>query len=412
MFPSGVRIRAAAHTDLGQRQNNEDAFLADAAMGLCAVADGMGGHAAGEVASRLAVEMLVHAVAGAPDAAFLEDPSLANRQRLLGWLFQTIAAINGALHARAQAEPALAGMGSTLDVALVRGQSLFLAHVGDSRAYVLRGDALYGLTDDHTLSRALRARGSTPAEAAAHPQGHMLVRALGVYPDVHPDVAFYDLAPGDVFLLCTDGLHGALPTERIREILLTQPAAAAEALVGAARAAGARDNVTAVVFRVEQGTFTQPPIIGSEIARATMAHTRLFADFTLGEMLRVQRVAVARELLPGATLFTQGEVPSGVFLVLSGRLSVWVDGQPVGFIEGNDTCGEYALADEPSVSTLRADTPTRLLQFPQADLKALMASDPALASKFGFAAMARFVGRVRGLATSLARYRGRDRRGE
>lgn len=137
--PPPLRLHSAALSDVGRRRtNNEDSFVADPALGLYAVADGMGGHAAGEVASQMAIAAIQRAVPRAPDAAFLAEPSVENRRVLLDWLSQIVTAIGTAIHARARDEPQLAGMGCTLDVALVRGRGLCLAHVGDSRAYGAR----------------------------------------------------------------------------------------------------------------------------------------------------------------------------------------------------------------------------------------------------------------------------------
>jgi protein phosphatase len=251
-----LQVRAFARSDAGKRRSNGDAVLADEAFGLCAVADGMGGQAGGAEASQMAMEALARAVASIPDGAFVLDPSLDNRQRLLAWLGQTVTAISAAIHARAEREPPLRGMGTTLEVALVRGRSVLLAHVGDSRTYVLRDGTLYLLTDDHTMGRMMVARGTaTPEEAAVHPQRNVLTRALGVYPDEQADVAFYDLAPGDVLLLCTDGVHEVVPHAILQAALEADPASAADAIVHAALAAGARDNAMAAVLAVDRSGF-------------------------------------------------------------------------------------------------------------------------------------------------------------
>jgi PPM family protein phosphatase len=406
VHPSELRIRTAACTGIGRRRNNEDAFLADPALGLCAVADGMGGHAAGEVASWMAIEALSAAVASAPDAGFLRDSSFPNRQLLLGFLEQTIAQINASIYTRAQEQAECRGMGCTLDVALVRGRNVFLSHVGDSRIYALRGDALYTLTDDHTLEQLLLARGSlTAEEIAAHPQRNVLTRAVGSAPDVQVDLAFYDLTQGDVFALCTDGLHGVVPLEQTRDLLAKDPLRAPEALVQAALERGGRDNVTVVVFVVEESTFAEPAIIGSEHTRAALARSPLFTTFTPGELLRVQRIALAHEL-PAGTLVLQQDKPSnGLYLVLDGHLSVWHEGGKTGVIEPGDPFGETALVDIDSSVSIRAESPVLLLQFPKAELKGLLVSDTTIAAKLAFSVMERYFSRIRQLEAALVRSR-------
>jgi hypothetical protein len=325
---------------------------------------------------------------------------------LLSFLEQTIAQINASIYTRAQEQAEHQGMGCTLDVALVRGRSVFLSHVGDSRIYALRDDALYTLTDDHTLEQLLLARGSlTPEESAAHPQRNVLTRAVGTSPDVQADLAFYDLAQGDVFALCTDGLHSILPLEQTRDLLATDPLRAPEALVRAALEQGGRDNVTVVVFIVEESTFAEPAIIGSERTRAALARSPLFASFTPGELLRVQRIALAHELPSGTIVLQQDKPSNGLYLALDGHLSVWHNEQKTGQIGPGDPFGEQALVDVDSSVSVRTESPVLLLQFPKAELRGLVASDTTIAAKLALAVMERYFSRMRQLESALVRSR-------
>ena len=403
-----LRLTSAALTDIGRkRTNNEDAFIADAELGLYAVADGMGGHAGGEVASQMAIEALRSALPSAPDAAFVEQPTLANRRRLLEWLVQTVQSINAAIHTRAQEEFKLRGMGCTLDVALIRGGGVFTAHVGDSRIYILRSGTVYQLTEDHTFAQMLLANGVlSKEEVAKHPQRNMLTRGLGPFPSVQVDSAFFELDAGDVFLLCSDGLYVEVPEERIAALLTQPPEVATRELIAAGLEAGGRDNMTAVVFQVMQSPQQQLGIIGAEKTRRALARSSLFAAFTESELMRVQKIALGRIVPPGETVVTQGSPVDELYLVMEGTVSVMRDGDTFGKLGPGDPFGAMALNYEPDMEvSMRTDTLTQLLVFPLAEIKTLLASDTAIAAKLALAALERVHHRHHNVVNSYARYR-------
>jgi protein phosphatase len=236
--------RAAGVTDTGRRRRrNEDAFVCEPP--LFAIADGRGGAQAGELASRLAAAALEEAGAAAGDA---EAVAAAVR------------AANARIFERSLTDPAVAGMGTTATVAVVDEQAgtVTLAHVGDSRAYLYRKGSLEQLTTDHSLVAELVRTGRlTEAEAAVHPHRSVITRALGTEAEVEVDTRTLELAPGDLILLCSDGLSAMVRDDEIARLLgdsNLDPYQAAETLVRAANAAGGEDNVTVVVFEVIEGT--------------------------------------------------------------------------------------------------------------------------------------------------------------
>jgi serine/threonine protein phosphatase PrpC len=203
---------------------------------LFAVADGMGGHQGGEVASKLALELLRRAADGGSDLA------------------EVVREANRAVFSKASEDPGLTGMGTTLTAVVLQGDRLRLAHVGDSRMYRVRDGSMERITRDHTVVENLVEKGQlTPREAHIHPQRSILTRALGVEEDVQVDEAEVDIKPGDRLLLCSDGLTGMVGEEDILRILTgnDDPQAASDALVDAANEAGGQDNITAVVLDVE-----------------------------------------------------------------------------------------------------------------------------------------------------------------
>jgi PPM family protein phosphatase len=229
-----LRVQVGACTDVGRvRDGNEDAYMVRDP--LFAVADGMGGHQGGEVASNLALERL--------ERATDDDSDLA----------EVVREANRAVFEQAAQDPGLAGMGTTLTAVRVQDERLHLAHVGDSRMYLLRDGRLERITRDHTVVEQLVDQGRMSVEdAKIHPQRSILTRALGVDEDIQVDEADVDVRPGDRVLLCSDGLTGMVDEDRILSILTDtpDPQAACTALIEAANQAGGQDNITAVVLNV------------------------------------------------------------------------------------------------------------------------------------------------------------------
>jgi protein phosphatase len=236
-------VEEAGLTHVGrQRHTNEDRLYESPP--LFAVADGMGGARAGEVASQLAVdEFAEHADGGGGGNAAEE------------WLAEVVRAANRKIYDLAQADESRAGMGTTLTAALVGEHEITLAHVGDSRAYRFRDDELERLTQDHSLVEELMRMGKLSAEdAESDPRRSIITRALGPEPEVEVETCTYPAKEGDVYLLCSDGLTGMVPEERLAEILRSRSslAQAAQALVDDANARGGKDNITVILFKLGQ----------------------------------------------------------------------------------------------------------------------------------------------------------------
>jgi serine/threonine protein phosphatase PrpC len=232
-----VRVDVGASSDVGRlRTINEDSFVVDDRLALYAVADGMGGHRAGEVASATALEALRAAIAGgkALDAA--------------------IVIANSAVFQKAATDRELSGMGTTLTAITVVGDAtLLIGHVGDSRAYRVRDGAIAQITEDHSLVEELVREGRiSPAEAEVHPQRAIITRALGIDADVEVDLYTIEAHTGDRILICSDGLTGMLRDEAVLRIAMpeTDPRVAADRLVDAANEAGGEDNITVLIIDV------------------------------------------------------------------------------------------------------------------------------------------------------------------
>jgi protein phosphatase len=270
-------LRVAEHfekSDTGlARRANEDNFFARSP--LFVVADGMGGAQAGEVASRVAADAFVH---GLPEGGTTE-------QRLATRVLEA----NSRIHTLAQEDRDRAGMGTTLTAAYLDGEEIVVAHVGDSRAYLWREGELTRLTRDHSLVDELVRRGKlTEEEAAEHPQRSIITRALGPEPDVEVDTRTYRGQDGDVLLLCSDGLTSMISEQLIAGILRGADGieAAGRELVDAANAAGGRDNITVVLFRLEESPEGAPPPGGSPAATEALEQPTMAQDAAPTEEVR------------------------------------------------------------------------------------------------------------------------------
>lgn len=242
-----MKISATAFSLTGRRQNNEDRYLVCPDLSLYAVADGMGGYAGGEVASRLTVEQLEAFVAmNRRDAQGTwpckEDKKLSFTENLLR---AAVRQAHDTIAANRRGE--LDQMGSTVVAVLIDGKKATLAHVGDSRIYRLRAGALTQLTRDHSLWAEMQAAGLEPGGRHGFAHKNIITRALGIDSSNRPDVVTVDLEPDDRFLLCSDGLHDPLDEAALKALL---GAADCEGLARAAYDAGSSDNITAVVLAV------------------------------------------------------------------------------------------------------------------------------------------------------------------
>jgi serine/threonine protein phosphatase PrpC len=258
-----------SHSDTGRaRRANEDAYFARSPVFV--VADGMGGAQAGEVASRMAIEAFEPA---------LEDDGASGEELLT----VRVQAANARIYEMSQLQMSRAGMGTTITAAHVGEYDVAIAHVGDSRAYRLRGEEFTRLTEDHSLVEEMRRRGQlTAQEADEHPQRSIITRALGPEPDVDVDTRSWRGAAGDIFLLCSDGLTSMIPEAQVADIMRAAGSLseAGHALIDAANEAGGRDNITVLLFRLEEveseaeSALEQPTSAGGSAATVTTTDVR------------------------------------------------------------------------------------------------------------------------------------------
>ena len=251
-------LQSATLSDPGRvRDHNEDCIESRPDLGLYVLADGMGGYNAGEVASGMATSLIADGLAAAWIPSEVERLSREEAMALADRLIrEQIARANTAIFTPSQNNPECAGMGTTLVVCLFYDNFLTVAHIGDSRLYRLRGEAMEQVTRDHSLLQEQLDSGLiTPEEAKSSQNKNLVTKALGIDPAVEPELHAYETQPDDVYLLCSDGLNDMVDDEEIRLTMVTlrqNPSLTVQQLVQAANDNGGRDNISAMLIRVAE----------------------------------------------------------------------------------------------------------------------------------------------------------------
>jgi serine/threonine protein phosphatase PrpC/CRP-like cAMP-binding protein len=384
-------LRFYAATDVGKvRDHNEDNFLVDKKLALFVVADGMGGHAAGEVASAIAVrtvheelkrdkEMLDDYASGAAGA------SKVTRKDIVALLEHAVQRACSKIHEEALADPNKRGMGTTLSALLVAGDQGFIAHVGDSRIYLARGEHVQQVTEDHTVFNELIKRGKLTREQIEKvQQKNAITRAVGVYERVEVDTLVLDLIGGDVLILASDGLHGYLESaDELRAPLELEGGDGVKALIDLANGRGGKDNITTVVVKVGDGQAGDPAEAKRlALRRDVLAHMPLFARLTERELLRVMQAVVVRECKDGEVIIREGDKGDELFIVLEGKVRVSRGEQTLTHLGPGEHVGEMALIRSvPRSASVTAVGPAELIAIRRADFFEILRREHEVAVK-------------------------------
>ncbi|MCC6215030.1 MAG: cyclic nucleotide-binding domain-containing protein [Polyangiaceae bacterium] len=384
----------AALTDVGrQRDHNEDNFLVDRKLGLYLVCDGMGGHAAGEVASALAVRTVHEEVKREADLIrdFAEARSggaKVTRRDLLNMLEFAVNRASARVHAEANKDASKRGMGTTLVGVLLVGATAFVVWVGDSRIYLLRDGVIEQITEDHNVHNELIKRRKLSKEQVEQlAPRNAITRAVGVYEHAEPETIVIDVTGGDRFLLCSDGLSQYFEDERLTELgrLLSVPEAeeAAKRLIGAANEAGGSDNITTVIVGYgEVGVRDENRARRLQRQRDTLARMPLFRPLNDREILRVLQVTTVAAYADGEAIVREGELGEALYIVLTGQVAVAAGGTQLKTLGEGEHFGEMALIrSQPRSATVSASGVCEVMVIRRSDFFEILRKEHQLAVK-------------------------------
>ena len=377
-------LRHWARTDVGKkRPHNEDAYLADESLGLYAVADGMGGHAAGEVASAAALQALRDALAEDRSVldGFAASPTVESREHAAQLVERAVQKACAEVYALSAADPTRRGMGTTLVALVACGRNAVLAHVGDSRVYLFRNDRAHQLTEDHSMVQEQLKRGLiSKADAASAENRNVITRAIGVQRSVAVDTLITELVPGDVYLVCTDGLHGYLGDDELPALLGQEKQRLVDLLVDLALQRGGKDNVTAIVLAVEGGRGEETADV--EGRTEILRRIPLFQHMAYKELLGILGVARGRQFQGGQTIINECEAGDELFVIFRGKVDVMKGGMAIATLRAGGHFGEMGLVDQaPRSATVVAVEETSAISIDRENLLKLMRRDSLLAVK-------------------------------
>ncbi|NVB42234.1 cyclic nucleotide-binding domain-containing protein [Pseudenhygromyxa sp. WMMC2535] len=377
-----------AATDVGRkRTHNEDNFLIDQQLRLFIVADGMGGHASGEVASAMAVHTIRNIVHRELDLLEnpVDDPA---------WHMEVCMLLEYAVHMACEQifrkgvqEPEKKGMGTTVVALLIVEDRGYIAYVGDSRIYLLRGGIVYQLTEDHSLMNELIRQGKITAEDfddSPYAQfKHAMTRAVGPQEIVEVDTLDFDMIPGDAFLLCSDGLYEYTDDSDISRMLsLTEIKDIPGRLIDLANTRGGKDNITALVIQVPENADGSDRAAEINFTLDTLKNIPLFAQLTYQQLVRIMNLTRVIPFEEGSVLCHEGHIGDELFVILRGEVELSNHGQPLTTLKQGEYFGEMALIDAaPRNATATALGEGKLLTINSEDFYEILRKEAPLAVK-------------------------------
>lgn len=388
-----MKVDGRGATDPGRkRKNNEDAFLVDNELGLYAVSDGMGGHAAGEVASRKVIEAIRLHFDGEQEALDRFHAGDMNETEVVALVDAAVQRACRTVYHLATQSPRYAGMGATVTMLLVGAGKAAMAHVGDTRLYLSRGGTVHLLSTDHKLGAEMIKAGVMTAEDVAHsPYGNALTRSVGNQEAVKSDTVVLDVVPGDRFVLCSDGLSDYLPdAQDLGPYIAGTQASTPQSLIAFANASGGHDNTTVVIVEVDEvdeegvGTDTRTRV-------KTLRDCPLFEGLGMRTLAQILQIAQVVETKEGQVLARTDEEITSLVLSHEGRLRFERSDIPGLSRETIKLFGERAImAHRRSKGDLIVAEAGRVLTINLEELRALMQHRP----RIGLALLERFVRRL------------------
>ncbi len=380
-----MKFTANAETDVGQRRShNEDCVLCRPEMGLYVVCDGMGGHAAGEVASALASRVVEdELIPQIKTLRALMDGGRRDRKKAQQAVQQAIRKANYEVYSASERDPARRGMGTTLTLLLVHDGCAIVGQVGDSRMYLVREGQTHQVTSDHTLlNDMVRAGRIDPNDREGAEKLGALTRAVGVHADVDVDTVELDLLPGDVMMVCSDGLHGYLDMLDVANFFAhTGTSTAAENLVEFANKNGGHDNISVITVHAHDAEATAEQL-RARLTLDTLKRIPLFHYLNFSELLKLIPVSQALDVEKGDRLIEHDTPGSDLFIVLEGAVEVHKGDTSIARLGPGRYFGEMSLVDSrPRSASVTALEQSHLIQISRDDFYQLLREDSVLAVK-------------------------------
>jgi serine/threonine protein phosphatase PrpC len=376
-----------AATDVGRiRDSNEDAYLVDDGLRLAIVADGMGGHACGEVASRMATTLFRDAVVQSRGVLEAYDASgERNATAVRAVLRDAMRRCSKAVYDEAQRDPGKKGMGTTCSALVISGGTAFVAHVGDSRVYRIRDKRIAQVTNDHSLLDQL-VRDGQLTESEAKSQAYAcyrsaLARAIGVEPDVEVDVIAVEALPGDVFVLASDGLTRYVHEEELAVEVVECDGRIDERLVEIANARGGADNVTVVVVTLPSAPAEETGPIRLDDKVRALRRGAIFRSMSYADILHVLSLARTRVVPPDGVILDAGQSGGAVYAVLSGTVRIVCDGEEVARLEAGEPFGSFSLAESSRSGQVVAAEKCRVLHLDRASVAEIARKSPEIGDR-------------------------------
>ncbi len=380
-----MRFNAWSRTDMGcVRDNNEDSHFVDAEHGVFVVADGVGGSTGGEIASGMLVEQVQEEAAALGALARSGNPILdrEHRERVFAKLLQLVQKMNATIYERGKEVDPMRPPATTCDLVVLSDQAAFIAHVGDSRVYLLRGEEIFRITEDHTFAEQLRQEEVDDA-AVLERYRNVLTRSVGGRPQVDVDALFIDLQSGDHLLMCSDGITDYLSGAELLEYAQEHAGPALiEAYVEESKRRGGKDNITAVLVELES--------VASDRVRDTasfdtlkqvdiLGNIGLFKGLGVRDLLKVMRIIYEISHEDGEIVDQKTGGERCMYIVAEGTVELSMDGVPIATLKRGQHFGEFALiSDEPRSMQARCVGEALLLAVPARRFRAIATEDPVL----------------------------------
>lgn len=409
-----MHIVSSGQTDVGlQREHNEDAYLIDPILGLYIVCDGVGGQAAGEVASQQTVR-IVHEFLRSHRGtinAYLKTPTFEQRGEVLRLVESAIQEACHHLYIMAEEDPTKKGMGTTIAMLLALGDAAVIAHAGDSRVYLIRDQQAHQLTEDHSLAWELLRSGVIEQEhLESWPFSNIITRCVGSQPTVQVDTIFVECLTGDRFLICSDGLHGYLQShEELVQLSTTlPPERLVESCIALANERGGKDNITIVVAQIDnvQPTMTDN-LVPVNRKVEILKRIRLFQQCTYNELVKILNIVRIRSYKTGEIIVQEGSIGDEFFILLLGKVQVIKNQQELFTLIQGAPFGEAGLLEQmPRSATICAVEPTRVMIIRRQDLYSLLEQEPQMALKLFRSFLLLFSQRLRATNDALTETRG------